>query len=88
MSKWVIDTVELIKRQYVVDAYTRDEAMDKMKDQAPHNIEVLSDTIFDIHTINEYEYDKEWKPKWEEYKSKWKAKDPDIGPDQLKIFDE
>ena len=77
MAKWVIDTVELIKRQYVVDAYSRDEAIDKMKDQAPHNIEVLSDTIFNIHTINEYEYDKEWKPL-----------DPDIGPDQLKIFDE
>ena len=61
MSKWVIDTVELIKRQYVVDAYSRDEALGKMKDQAPHNIEVLSDTIFDIHSINEYEYDKEWK---------------------------
>ena len=77
MSKWIVDTVELIKRQYVIDAYTKDEALGKMEEQAPYNIEVLSDTIFNIHTINEYEYDKEWKPL-----------DPDIGPDQLKIFDE
>ena len=80
MSKWVIDTVELIKRQYVVDAYSRDEAIGKMKDQAPHNIEVLSDTIFDIHSINEYEYEKEWsRPD-----RSLEFLDPDIGPDQLK----
>ena len=63
MSKWIIDTVELIKRQYVIDAYTKDEAIGKMEEQAPHNVEVLSNTIYDIRTINEYEYDKDWASK-------------------------
>jgi len=60
MSKWVIDTVELIKRQYVVDAYTDDKALEKMEKQAPHNVEVLSNTIYDIRTVNEYEYNLDW----------------------------
>ena len=64
MTKYVIDTVELIKRVYVVDAYTKEEAIKKMEDQYPRNTEVLSNTIFDIHTINEHEYNKDWKDKW------------------------
>ena len=88
MTKYVIDTVELKKRQYVIDAFSEREAIDKMEDAEPILQEIVSDSIFNIHTINEYEYNKECKPKWEEYKSKWSAKDPDIGPDQLKIFDE
>ena len=88
MAKYVIDMVELKNRQYVIDAFSEQEAIGKLEDAEPHTIEILSDSIYGIHTINEYEYNKEWKPKWEEYKSKWKAKDPDIGPDQLKIFDE
>ena len=88
MTKYVIDTVELKKRQYVIDAFSEREAIDKMEDSEPILQEIVSDSIFNIHTINEYEYNKEWKPKWEEYKKQWSAKDPDIGPDQLKIFDE
>ena len=88
MTKYVIDTVELKKRQYVIDAFSEREAIDKMEDAEPILQEIVSDSIFNIHTINEYEYNKEWKPKWEEYKKQWSAKDPDIGPDQLKIFDE
>jgi hypothetical protein len=60
MSKWIVDTVELIKRQYVIDAYTKDEAIGKMEEQAPHNVEVLSNTIYDIRTVNEYEYNLDW----------------------------
>ena len=88
MTKYVIDTVELKKRKYVIDAFSEKEAIDKMEYTDPILQEIVSDSIFNIHTINEYEYDKEWKPKWEEYKKQWSAKDPDIGPDQLKIFDE
>ena len=73
MAKWVIDTVELIKKQYVVDAYLPDDALKLTKEQAPLVVEVLSDTVYDIHSINEWEYNKEWKPL-----------DPDLGPDQLK----
>ena len=66
MTKFVIDTAELIKRTYVIDAYTEEAAIEKMKDKYPQNTEVLSDTVFNIHTVNEYEYKKEWKPKQQE----------------------
>ena len=77
MTKYVIDTVELKKRQYVIDAFSEKEAIDKMEDAEPILQEIVSDSIFNIHTINEYEYTQDWQPL-----------DPDIGPDQLKIFDE
>ena len=73
MTKYVIDTVELKKRQYVIDAFSEREAIDKMEDSEPILQEIVSDSIFNIHIINEYEYKREWKPL-----------DPDIGPDQLK----
>ena len=56
MTKYVIDTVELIKRQYVIDAFSEQEAIDKMEDAEPVLQEIVSDSIFNIHTINEYEY--------------------------------
>ena len=56
MAKWVIDTVELKKRQYVIDAYSEKEAIDKMEDAEPVLQEIVSDSIYNIHTINEYEY--------------------------------
>ena len=54
--KYVIDTVELKKRQYVIDAYSEKEAIDKMEDSEPVLQQIVSDSIFNIHTINEYEY--------------------------------
>ena len=33
--KYVIDTVELKKRQYVIEAYSEREAIDKMEDAEP-----------------------------------------------------
>ena len=56
MTKYVIDTVELKKRQYVIDAYSEREAIDKMEDAEPVLQEIVSDSIYNIHTINEYEY--------------------------------
>ena len=56
MTKYVIDTVELKKRQYVIDAFSEREAIDKMEDAAPILQEIVSDSIFNIHIINEYEY--------------------------------
>jgi len=73
MTKYVIDTVELIKKQYVIESYLPADAIELTKERAPVIVEVLSDTVYGIHPINEYEYNKEWKPL-----------DPDIGPDQLK----
>ena len=86
MTKYVIDTVELIKKQYVVEAYTERAATELMGEQAPDVVEVLSDTIYNIHTINEYEYNQKWKPQpdYNEGYDLIKKLDPDLGPDQLK----
>jgi len=73
MSKWVIEKVELIKKTYVVEAYGAPAAILVSHAQAPTKVEILGEVTFDVTSINEYEYDKNWKPL-----------DPDIGPDQLK----
>ena len=52
--KYVIDTVELKKRQYVIDAFSEREAIDKMEDAEPVLQHIISDSIYNIHTINEY----------------------------------
>ena len=35
MTKFVIDTIELIKKQYVVEAYLPDDALELRKERAP-----------------------------------------------------
>ena len=65
MTKYVISTVELVKRVYLVEAYTKTEAYDKLLEMGPDEavkVEVLGDHIFHEETINEYEYNKDWKP--------------------------
>ena len=65
MTKYVIRTVELVKRVYLVDAYTKSEAYDKLIEMGPEGaveVEVVGDHIFHEETINEYEYNKDWKP--------------------------
>ena len=49
MAKYVIDTVELKKRQYVIEAFSEKSAIEKMEASEPVTQEVLSDTIFNIH---------------------------------------
>jgi len=72
----------LVKRVNIVDAYTKIDAYDKLCDLGSERdvqvveVEVIGDHIIHEETINEYEYNKEWKPL-----------DPDIGPDQLKDLD-
>ena len=73
MSKWVIENIELIRKTYVVEAYGKPSAILTAKAQAPITVETISEIPFNVTSINEYEYDKNWKPL-----------DPDIGPDQLK----
>ena len=65
MTKYVIRTVELVKRVYLVEAYSKSEAYDKLIEMGPDEaveVEVLGDHIFHEETINEYEYNKDWKP--------------------------
>ena len=82
MTKYVIRTVELVKRVYLVDAYTKSEAYDKLSEMGPEEaveVEVLGDHIFHEETINEYEYNKDWKPETKQkdwvdqtrHKSEW-----------------
>ena len=69
MTKYVMRTVELVKRVYLVEAYSKSEAYDKLFEMGPDQaveVEVLGDHIFHEETINEYEYNKEWKNKTEQ----------------------
>ena len=66
MSKYVINTVEVTKRVYLVEAYSPSEALDKNIERGPESadeVEVLGEMTYSIEAINEYEYNKEWKTK-------------------------
>ena len=66
MSKYVISTVEVTKRVYLVEASSQSEALDKNIERGPESadeIEVLGEMTYSIEAINEYEYNKEWKTK-------------------------
>ena len=73
MAKFVVSNVELIKKDYVVDAYTKEAAQEKAHLQPPRTKVSLGEITHSVTNINEHEYKKDWKPL-----------DPDIGPDQLK----
>ena len=64
MTKYVINTVEVVKRVYLADAYTEEEALKKQKEQALNNgaekVVELGELLYSIETINEYEYQKDW----------------------------
>ena len=69
MTKYVIDTVELVKRQYVVDAYSKEAASNYLEIRKPKAVgeaESLGEQSFSIHTINEYEYNRKFKPQQKE----------------------
>ena len=66
MTKYVISTVEVTKRVYLVEAYSQSEALDKNIERGPESadeVEVLGEMTYSIDAINEYEYNKEWKTK-------------------------
>ena len=73
MAKFVVSNTELIKKDYVVEAYTKEAAQEKAHLQPPYTKVSLGEITHSITSINEYEYNQEWKPL-----------DPDLGPDQLK----
>jgi len=63
MSKYVINTVEITKRVYLVEAYSQSEALDKNIERGPDSadkVEVLGEMTYSIEAINEYEYNKDW----------------------------
>ena len=64
MTKYVISTVEVTKRVYLVEAYSQTEALDKNIERGPDSaekVEVLGEMTYSIDAINEYEYNKDWK---------------------------
>ena len=64
MTKYVINTVEVVKRVYLADAYTEEEALKKQKVQSLNNgaekVVELGELLYSIETINSYEYQKDW----------------------------
>ena len=64
MTKYVINTVEVVKRIYLADAYTEEEALKKQKVHSLNNgaekVVELGELLYSIETINEYEYNKDW----------------------------
>ena len=73
MTKYVVSNIELIKKDYLVDAYTKEAAQEKAHLQPPRTKVSLGEITHSVTPINEYEYNREWKPL-----------DPDIGLAQLK----
>ena len=73
MAKFVVSNTELIKKDYVVDAYTKEAAQEKAHLQPPRTKISLGEITHSITPINEFEYKTQWKDKWEEYKEQWKA---------------
>ena len=89
MTKYVINTVEVVKRVYVADAYTEEEALKKQKNQAPEKVEIVGELTYSIEAINSYEYQKDWVGEEEPLKISeglGTLIDPDLGPDQLKDY--
>jgi len=62
MTKWVVDAVELIRKQYVTDAYTKEAAEEKAHLQPPRTKVSLGEITHSVTPINEYEYNQKWKP--------------------------
>jgi len=64
MTKYVINTVEVVKRIYLADGYTEEEALKKQKVQSLNNaaekVVELGELLYSIETINSYEYQKDW----------------------------
>ena len=60
MAKYVITTAQVIKRVYVIEASSESEALGKLgtANETLH----LGEQTFDVETINEYEYNRTWKP--------------------------
>ena len=58
-----MNSVEVTKRVYLVEAYSQSEALDKNIERGPDSaekVEVLGEMTYSIDAINEYEYNKDW----------------------------
>ena len=99
MTKYVVSNIELIKKDYLVDAYTKEAAQEKAHLQPPRTKVSLGEITHSVTPINEFEYKTQWEQKWEEYKKEWKAQPDyneghdllatvkDVPPDQRELFE-
>ena len=71
MTKFVVSNIELIKKDYVVEAYTTKAAQERAHLQPPRTKVSLGEITHSVTPINEFEY-----------KTQWKSLDSDIGPDK------
>ena len=61
MSKYLIETVKLEKRVFIVEAYSPEEAIELGKTQFPVDTFELGEKVFSMRGLNEFEYNKDWK---------------------------
>ena len=87
MTKFVINTVEVVKRVYLADAYTEEEALKKQKVQSLNNaaekVVELGELLYSIETINSYEYQKDWVDETKSIEIN-EGQGTLVGPDKLK----
>jgi len=62
MTRYVVSNVELIKKDYLVEAYTTEAAQEKAHLQPPRTKVSLGEITHSVTSINEYEYNQKWKP--------------------------
>ena len=60
MTRYVVSNVELIKKDYLVTAYTTEAAQEKAHLQPPRTKVSLGEITHSVTPINEYEYHKDW----------------------------
>ena len=58
MTKWVVEEVSISRKQYVVESYTKDGALSIYNKTEPVDEEHISDSVYSIHAINLFEYEK------------------------------
>jgi hypothetical protein len=61
MTYWVIEELSVTRKQYVVESYTEEGALELYKNTKPVEKESISDEVFTIHPINLFEYERNYK---------------------------
>ena len=60
MTYWVIEEMSVNRKQYVVESYTEEGAIDLYKTTEPVEKERISDEVFTIDAINLFEYQEKY----------------------------
>ena len=61
MTYWVVEEMSVNRKQYVVESYTEEGAIDLYKTTEPVEEEHISDEVFIINAINLFEYQQMYK---------------------------